>query len=104
MVWEDAADVSLAFDHIYLNTPSISCFPTETHELAARDGRLVEMAPVGSHLDFCTTERPNADRFDDMHTIVARRREFVAPCDEKLPNLPTSTSISSLNGCCPLRS
>ncbi|WP_156724982.1 condensation domain-containing protein [Streptomyces apocyni] len=92
---EDGASVYMAFDHSNVDAYSIYRMPAEIHELyeAARQGHAVETPPVASYVDFCATERTNADQIDDTHTIVARWREFVAACDGTLPPFPVDLGL-----------
>jgi len=95
VVREDTTSVYMAFDHSNVDAYSIYRIPSEIHELyeAALNGRAVDAAAVASYIDFCATERTNADQLDDTHAIVARWREFIAQCDGKLPNLPVDLGL-----------
>ncbi|MEV4925901.1 condensation domain-containing protein [Streptomyces roseoverticillatus] len=95
VVREDGTSVYMAFDHSNVDSYSIQRITAEIHELyaAALAGRAVAAAPAASYVDFCATERTDADRIDDTHAIVARWREFIARCDGKLPNFPVDLGL-----------
>ncbi|MBT2509287.1 acyltransferase papA2 [Streptomyces sp. ISL-98] len=95
VVRDDSASVYMAFDHSNVDAYSIQHIPAEIHELYAAllEGRAVDTAPVASYVDFCATERTDADQIDDTHAIVARWRDFVAQCDGKLPNFPVDLGL-----------
>ncbi|MGW0633074.1 condensation domain-containing protein [Streptomyces sp. NPDC002758] len=93
---DDGTSVYMAFDHSNVDSYSIQRIPAEIHELyaAGLDGRAVETAPVASYVDFCATERTDADRIDGTHEIVGRWREFITRCDGKLPNFPVDLGLA----------
>ncbi|WP_424889220.1 condensation domain-containing protein [Streptomyces sp. XH2] len=95
VVRDDGTSVYMAFDHSNVDSYSIQRITAEIHELyaAALAGRAVDAAPAASYVDFCATERTDADRIDDTHAIVARWREFIARCDGKLPNFPVDLGL-----------
>ncbi|MFI1393357.1 condensation domain-containing protein [Streptomyces sp. NPDC020681] len=95
VVRDDGTSVYMAFDHSNVDSYSILRIAAEIHELyaAGLEGRAVESKPVASYVDFCATERENADQIDDTHAIVARWREFIAQCDGKLPNFPVDLGL-----------
>ncbi|MER7686503.1 condensation domain-containing protein [Streptomyces sp. NPDC097610] len=91
----DGTSVYMAFDHSNVDAVSIQRIPGEIHELYAAGllGRAVDTAPVASYVDFCATERTDADRINATHTIVARWREFIARCGGRLPNFPVDLGL-----------
>ncbi|MFH8786604.1 condensation domain-containing protein [Streptomyces roseoverticillatus] len=95
VVRDDGTSVYMAFDHSNVDSYSIQRITAEIHELyaAALAGRAVDAAPAASYVDFCATERTDADRIDDTHAVVARWREFIARCDGKLPNFPVDLGL-----------
>ncbi|MEV5380047.1 condensation domain-containing protein [Streptomyces nondiastaticus] len=95
VVRDDGASVYMAFDHSNVDSYSIQRITAEIHELyaAALAGRAVDAAPAASYVDFCATERTDADRIDDTHAIVDRWRGFIARCDGKLPNFPVDLGL-----------
>lgn len=95
VVRDDGASVYMAFDHSNVDAYSIHRITAEIHELytAGLAGRAVEDRPVASYVDFCASERTDADRIDDTHTVVARWREFIARCDGRLPNFPVDLGL-----------
>jgi hypothetical protein len=95
VVRDDGASVYMAFDHSNVDSYSLQRITGEIHELytAGLEGRAVEKAPVASYVDFCETERANADRIDDTHAIVGRWREFISQCDGKLPTFPVDLGL-----------
>ncbi|MFJ9412608.1 condensation domain-containing protein [Streptomyces sp. NPDC101227] len=95
VVRDVSTSVYMAFDHSNVDSYSIQRIPAEVHELyaAGRERRAVDRTPVASYVDFCATERTNADQIDDTHAIVARWREFIAQCDGKLPNFPVDLGL-----------
>ena len=96
VVRDEGTSVYMAFDHSNVDAYSIHRIAAEIHELyaAGLDGRAVETAPVASYIDFCASERTDADRIDATHTIVAHWREFIARCDGKLPNFPVDLGLA----------
>lgn len=95
VVRDDGTSVYMAFDHSNVDAVSIQRIPGEIHELYAAGllGRAVDTAPVASYVDFCATERTDADRINATHTIVARWREFIARCGGRLPNFPVDLGL-----------
>jgi hypothetical protein len=95
VVRDDGTSVYMAFDHTNVDSYSIQRIPAEIHDLyaAGLQGRTADMTPVASYVDFCATERTNADRIDDSHAVVARWREFISRCDGKLPNFPVDLGL-----------
>ncbi|SFC54966.1 condensation domain-containing protein [Streptomyces aidingensis] len=95
VVREDGTSVYMAFDHTNVDAYSIQRIAADIHELyaAGRAGRAMDPAPVTSYVDFCATERADADRIDDTHTVVARWREFIGRCDGRLPNFPVDLGL-----------
>ncbi|MCF3101974.1 acyltransferase papA2 [Streptomyces roseoverticillatus] len=95
VVRADGTSVYMAFDHSNVDSYSIQRITAEIHELyaAALAGRTADAAPAASYVDFCATERTDADRIDDTHAIVARWREFIDRCDGKLPNFPVDLGL-----------
>lgn len=87
---EDGTSVYLAFDHSNVDAYSMYRVPAELHELyaAALEGRTVDASPIASYVDFCATERADADEVDADHPVVDRWRRFVARCDGRMPNFP----------------
>ncbi|MGK5546372.1 condensation domain-containing protein [Streptomyces sp. URMC 127] len=96
VVRDDGTSVYMAFDHSNVDAYSIQRIPAEIHELyaAGLEGRAVTAAPAASYVDFCATERTDADSIDDTHAIVARWREFIARCDGTLPNFPVDLGLT----------
>lgn len=92
----DSTSVCMAFDHSNVDSYSIQHIPGEIHDLyaAGLEGRAVEAPPAASYVDFCATERTDADQIDDTHAIVARWREFIAQCDGKLPSFPIDLGLA----------
>ncbi|MFI8927022.1 condensation domain-containing protein [Streptomyces sp. NPDC053474] len=95
IVRDDGATVCMAFDHSNVDSYSIQRVTAEIHELYAAGlrGDAVAAAPVASYVDFCASERTDADRIDHTHAIVARWREFIGRCDGKLPNFPVDLGL-----------
>jgi hypothetical protein len=95
VVRDDGASVYMAFDHSNVDAYSIHRITAEIHELyaAGLDGGAVAPQPVASYVDFCASERTDADRIDDTHQVVSRWREFIARCDGKLPNFPVDLGL-----------
>ncbi|MGP3966454.1 condensation domain-containing protein [Streptomyces sp. 6N223] len=95
VVRDEGTSVYMAFDHTNVDAYSIQRITAEIHELYAAgvEGRTVEATPSASYVDFCASERSNADQIDDTHAIVARWREFIARCGGKLPNLPLDLGL-----------
>ncbi|WP_137990999.1 condensation domain-containing protein [Streptomyces vilmorinianum] len=95
VVRDDGASVYMAFDHSNVDSYSIYRIAAEIHELyaAGLEGSAADTAPIASYVDFCATERTNADQIDDTHAIVARWREFIAQCDGKLPAFPLDLGL-----------
>ncbi|MER5226626.1 condensation domain-containing protein [Streptomyces flaveus] len=95
VVRDDSTSVYMAFDHSNVDSYSIQRIPGEIHDLyaAGLEGHAVDTPPVASYVDFCATERTNADQIDDTHAMVDRWREFVAQCDGKLPNFPVDLGL-----------
>ncbi|MES5824133.1 condensation domain-containing protein [Streptomyces sp. RG80] len=95
VVRDDGASVYMAFDHSNVDAYSLHRIAAEIHELyaAGLDGRVVVPQPVASYVDFCASERSDADRIDDTHTVVARWREFISRCDGRLPNFPVDLGL-----------
>ncbi|MEU9732141.1 condensation domain-containing protein [Streptomyces sp. NPDC048002] len=95
VVRDDGASVYMAFDHSNVDAYSLYRIPAEIHELyaAAVRGEPVEESPVCSYIDFCETERADADRIDADHEIVGRWREFIARCDGTLPSFPVDLGV-----------
>ncbi|WP_422396728.1 condensation domain-containing protein [Streptomyces klenkii] len=95
VVRDDGTSVYMAFDHSNVDSYSIQRITAEIHELyaAALEGRAVNAAPPASYIDFCVSERTEADRIDDTHAIVSRWREFIARCDGKLPDFPVDLGL-----------
>lgn len=95
VVRDDSTSVYMAFDHSNIDAYSITRITAEIHELyaAGHEGCAVDTTLVASYVDFCATERTNADQIDDTHAIVARWREFIAQCDGKLPNFPVDLGL-----------
>jgi len=96
VVRDDGASLYMAFDHSNVDAYSIHRITAEIHELyaAGLDGRAVEAQPVASYVDFCASERTDADLIDDTHTVVGRWREFIARCDGRLPNFPVDLGLN----------
>jgi hypothetical protein len=95
VVRSDGASVYMAFDHSNVDSYSIQRIPAEIHELytAGIAGGLTEQRPVSSYVDFCQTERTDADRIDGRDAIVERWREFIKRCDGRLPNFPLDLGL-----------
>ncbi|MGP4046505.1 condensation domain-containing protein [Streptomyces sp. 2A115] len=95
VVRDAGTSVYMVFDHSNVDAYSIYRIAAEIHELYAAflEGRAADTKPVASYIDFCATERTNADQIDDTHAIVDRWREFVAQCDGKLPNFPVDLGL-----------
>ncbi|MEU6377168.1 condensation domain-containing protein [Streptomyces sp. NPDC046909] len=95
VVRDDGASVYMAFDHSNVDAYSIHRIMAEIHELytAGLDGRALTPQPVASYVDFCASERSDADQIDDTHQVVARWREFIARCDGRLPNFPVDLGL-----------
>ncbi|MER6673020.1 condensation domain-containing protein [Streptomyces sp. NPDC000983] len=95
VVRDDGASVYMAFDHSNVDAYSLYRIPAEIHELytAAVRGEPVSESPVCSYIDFCETERADADRIDADHEIVGRWREFIARCDGTLPSFPVDLGV-----------
>ncbi|MEV4502432.1 condensation domain-containing protein [Streptomyces klenkii] len=95
VVRDDGTSVYMAFDHTNVDSYSIQRITAEVHEFyaAALEGRAVDAPPAASYIDFCASERTDADRIDDTHAIVSRWREFIARCDGKLPNFPVDLGL-----------
>ena len=87
VVRDDGASLYMAFDHSNVDAYSIHRITAEIHELYASglDGRSVEAQPVASYVDFCAIEPTDADLIDDTHTVVGRRRAFIAPPGARRP-------------------
>ncbi|ARZ66066.1 condensation domain-containing protein [Streptomyces sp. HU2014] len=96
VVRDGCTSVYMAFDHSNVDAYSIQRIPAEIHELyaAGLDGRAVETPPAASYLDFCATERAEADRIDGGHAIVARWREFIGRCGGRLPDFPLDLGLA----------
>ncbi|XVV00602.1 condensation domain-containing protein [Actinosynnema sp. CA-248983] len=90
VVREDGTSVYLAFDHSNVDAYSMYRVPAELHELyaAGLEARTVHRSPIASYVDFCATERADADEVDADHPVVDRWRRFVARCDGRMPNFP----------------
>lgn len=104
VVRDDGTSVYMAFDHSNVDAYSIHRITSEIHDLytAGVEGRTVEQTPARSYVDFCESERANADQIDDTHTIVARWRDFIHRCDGKLPNFPVDLGLDAIpNGTLP---
>ncbi|MDN3295812.1 condensation domain-containing protein [Streptomyces ficellus] len=95
VVREDCTSVYMAFDHSNVDSYSLQRIPGEIHDFyaAGLEGRPIEQVPVSSYIDFCETERANADRIDDTHAVVARWREFINRCDGKMPSFPVDLGL-----------
>ncbi|MEV5598331.1 condensation domain-containing protein [Streptomyces sp. NPDC052496] len=95
VVRDDSTSVYMAFDHSNVDAYSIQRITAEIHELyaAGLERRSVDTAPVASYVDFCATERTDADQVDDAHEIVARWRKFIDQCDGRLPNFPLDLGL-----------
>ncbi|WP_282793931.1 condensation domain-containing protein [Streptomyces sp. CC224B] len=95
IVRADGATLCMAFDHSNVDSYSIQRIPAEIHELyaAALQGRTVPVAPVASYVDFCASERTDADRADPTHPVVARWREFIGRCGGRLPGFPVDLGL-----------
>ncbi|MEV5310595.1 condensation domain-containing protein [Streptomyces sp. NPDC052610] len=95
VVRDDGASVYMAFDHSNVDAYSIHRIAAEIHELyaAGLSGHATAATPAASYIDFCATERTDADRIDDSHEIVARWRDFIARCDGRLPNFPVDLGL-----------
>ncbi|MFD9070954.1 condensation domain-containing protein [Streptomyces lasiicapitis] len=95
VVRDDGTSVYAAFDHSNVDSYSLCRITDEIHELyaAGLEGRTVAAEPVASYVDFCASERTDADLIDDTHDIVARWREFIQRCDGKLPNFPVDLGL-----------
>ncbi|MFD0318892.1 condensation domain-containing protein [Streptomyces flavalbus] len=100
VVREGSASVYMAFDHSNVDAYSLHRIPAEIHELyaAGSAGRTPPAAPAASYIDFCASERTDADRIDATHTVVARWREFVARCGGTLPNFPVDLGLDAHEG------
>ncbi|MFD9879862.1 condensation domain-containing protein [Streptomyces alboflavus] len=95
VVRQDCTSVYLAFDHSNVDSYSLQRIPAEIHELyaAGLEGRAVERTPISSYIDFCESERADADRIDGTHAIVDRWREFIKRCGGKLPEFPVDPGL-----------
>jgi hypothetical protein len=67
----DGASVYMAFDHSNADAYSVYRIAAEVHDLYAAGlaGRPVRPEPVASYVDFCASERQDADRVDDTHAV-----------------------------------
>ncbi|MFD9596175.1 condensation domain-containing protein [Kitasatospora sp. NPDC059973] len=92
---EDGTDVYLAFDHSNVDAYSLFRIPAEVHELydTRRGGGEPRAVEVGSYLDFCELECAHAEQVDEIHSAVARWREFIAGCDDRLPRFPLDLGL-----------
>ncbi|MBC7272383.1 MAG: acyltransferase papA2 [Streptomyces sp.] len=97
VVREGGASVYMVFDHSNVDAYSLHRIPAEILELyaAGREGRAVAGAPAASYIDFCASERTDADRIDATHAVVGRWREFVGRCGGKLPNFPVDLGLDA---------
>ncbi|MEI5098776.1 condensation domain-containing protein [Streptomyces sp. PmtG] len=95
VVRDDSTSVYMAFDHSNVDSYSIQRIPDEIHALyaARRRGTAVQAPPIASYVDFCASERTDADRIDEDHAVVTRWREFIGRCDGKLPNFPVDLGL-----------
>ncbi|MFE2042691.1 condensation domain-containing protein [Streptomyces sp. NPDC059477] len=100
VVREADTSVYMAFDHSNVDAYSLHRIPSEIHELyaAAVAGRVLQGPPVGSYIDFCESERADADRIDASHEIVGRWREFIRRCDGQLPGFPVDLGLEPGGG------
>ncbi|MEV7289573.1 condensation domain-containing protein [Streptomyces sp. NPDC093252] len=96
VVRDTGASVYMAFDHSNVDAYSLHRIPAEIHELyaAAVAGRTLPEARVGSYVDFCESERADADRIGADHEIVGRWREFIRRCDGRLPSFPVDLGLT----------
>ncbi|MFJ3665277.1 condensation domain-containing protein [Streptomyces sp. NPDC090106] len=93
VVRDDSTSVYMAFDHSNVDAYSIYRIPAEIQELYA-DGGAAEEAPVSSYIDFCRSERADADLIDADHETVGRWREFIRRCDGTLPTFPVDLGLT----------
>ncbi|MFH8221234.1 condensation domain-containing protein [Streptomyces sp. NPDC018057] len=95
VVREDGASVYMAFDHSNVDSYSVQRIPAEIHELygAGAGGSRPEPRPVSSYVDFCRTERADADGIDRTDAVVGRWRDFIGRCDGRLPNFPLDLGL-----------
>ncbi|GAA0593943.1 condensation domain-containing protein [Streptomyces crystallinus] len=100
VVRPDCTSVYLAFDHSNVDGYSIFRIPAEIHDLytAAVEGRPEEQAPAASYVDFCETERAEADRIEVDHSSVSHWREFIRQCGGQLPNFPVDLGLDPGQG------
>ncbi|MDK1347379.1 condensation domain-containing protein [Streptomyces sp. 378] len=100
VIRDDSTSVYMAFDHSNVDAYSLQNIPATLHELcaAAAAGRCPTQQPVASYVDFCETERADADNVDDGHDTVARWREFIKNCDGQLPNFPVDLGLDPDGG------
>ncbi|MEU9336771.1 condensation domain-containing protein [Streptomyces sp. NPDC048290] len=95
VVRDDDTRVYMAFDHSNVDAYSLHRIPSEVHELyaAAVAGRELAEPAVGSYVDFCESERADADRIGADHEIVGRWRDFIRRCDGRLPSFPVDLGL-----------
>lgn len=93
---EDGFTVYLAFDHCNVDGYSIAQMAHEIHELyeSAVGGHPVQLAEVGSYVDFSTSEREAAERLDPNHESVVHWRDFVATCGGGLPEFALDMGVA----------
>ncbi|MEJ2853323.1 MULTISPECIES: condensation domain-containing protein [unclassified Saccharothrix] len=96
VVRPESTSVYLAFDHSNVDAYSLYRVPAELHELYTEglEGRSVDRSPTASYVDFCATERADADEVDADHPVVDRWRRFVARCDGRMPNFPFDLGLT----------
>lgn len=85
----------LAFDHSNVDAHSIYRIPAEIHQLYTAElrGRVAELPPVASYVDFCATERAQADAIDGRHPIIDRWREFITRSGGVMPAFPLDLDL-----------
>jgi hypothetical protein len=95
VVRDDCTSVYMAFDHSNADGYSVLRIPAEIHALyrAGVEGRAEEGTPVSSYVDFCETERTEADRIERDDAVVARWRGFISRCGGELPNFPVELGL-----------